>query len=166
MSGSLSLREKFARRVPTRDADRVPSGSPGRYRLSAPAPLTRTIDAAAALARRHLPMIRAKRLVESLMRGGSAVVDLPLVEDPARLEAELALCGIVAERLDVIAEVDVRVIRERLGLTQEAFAKRFGLDLASVRHWEQGRERPEQAARSLLRVIECDPEAVARALAT
>lgn len=61
--------------------------------------------------------------------------------------------------------VDVRAIRAGLGLSQEAFAKRFGFGLAAVRDWEQQRRTPEQAARVLLLVIAHEPAAVDRALA-
>jgi putative transcriptional regulator len=61
--------------------------------------------------------------------------------------------------------VDVRAIRLELGLSQDAFAKRFGLGIAAVRDWEQQRRQPEQAARVLLTVIAHEPTAVDRALA-
>ena len=60
---------------------------------------------------------------------------------------------------------NVALIRDKLGLTQEQFAVRFGLPLGTVRDWEQGAHRPDRAARVLLRVIERDPDAVVRALA-
>lgn len=60
---------------------------------------------------------------------------------------------------------DVRVIRAKAGLTREAFAERYGLKVSAVRDWEQGLRRPDPAARTLLRVIEREPEAVERALA-
>lgn len=60
--------------------------------------------------------------------------------------------------------VDVRAIRKRLGLSQMVFANRFGFSVAAVREWEQGRRRPEQAARTLLLVIERNPQAVMEAL--
>lgn len=59
---------------------------------------------------------------------------------------------------------DVRAIRAKTGLTREAFAARFGLKVAAVRDWEQGLRHPDPAARTLLRVIEKEPEAVERAL--
>ena len=62
-------------------------------------------------------------------------------------------------------DVDVRAIRERLGLTRPAFAQRFGLAVAAVRDWEQGLRRPGPAARVLLMVIARSPEAVAQAVA-
>jgi putative transcriptional regulator len=58
----------------------------------------------------------------------------------------------------------VRAIRKKVGLSRPAFAKRFGFALASVRDWEQGRRRPTRAARTLLRVIEYNPEMVLKAL--
>ncbi len=62
-------------------------------------------------------------------------------------------------------EVDVAAIRKHLGLSQADFAMRFGFKLDAVQNWEQGRRRPEGAARAFLRVIEREPAAVQRALA-
>ena len=62
-------------------------------------------------------------------------------------------------------DLDVRAIRDRLGLTRPAFAQRFGLALAAVRDWEQGLRRPDPAARVLLLVIARSPEMVAEAVA-
>jgi len=62
-------------------------------------------------------------------------------------------------------EVDVAAIRKSLGLSQAEFALRFGFKLDAVQNWEQGRRRPEGAARAFLRVIEREPAAVQRALA-
>jgi putative transcriptional regulator len=61
--------------------------------------------------------------------------------------------------------IDVAAIRKQLGLSQLKFAKRFGLSIAMVRDWEQERRNPDQAARTLLKVIAKEPEAVARAVA-
>jgi putative transcriptional regulator len=58
----------------------------------------------------------------------------------------------------------IRDARERLGLTQEDFAKRFRLDLRALRAWEDGRAVPESMARAYLRVIERNPQAVLDAL--
>ncbi len=60
--------------------------------------------------------------------------------------------------------IDVRKIRRRLGLTQAKFAARFGFSVAAVRDWEQGRRKPEKAARVLLTIIAKEPKAVDRAL--
>jgi putative transcriptional regulator len=67
-------------------------------------------------------------------------------------------------RVFVPSEVDVRKIRRRMKLSQDEFATKFGLPVATVREWEQNRRRPEGAARVLLRVIDREPDAVSRAL--
>src|SRR5438132_3801501 len=58
----------------------------------------------------------------------------------------------------------VRALRQRMNLTQEEFAARFGLPLGTVRDWEQGAHRPDRAAQVLLTVIANNPDAVIRAL--
>jgi putative transcriptional regulator len=71
-----------------------------------------------------------------------------------------------AHTVHIPEAVDVKAIRKRLGLTQAAFAQRYGFELSSVRNWEQGRRQPEGPARLLLVVIDKEPEAVHRALAS
>ncbi|MGH7060681.1 MAG: helix-turn-helix domain-containing protein [Stellaceae bacterium] len=63
------------------------------------------------------------------------------------------------------ASIHVTAIRAQLGLSQREFAARFGFKLDALQNWEQGRRRPDGAARAFLRVIEREPEAVLRALA-
>ena len=61
-------------------------------------------------------------------------------------------------------QVDVLAIRQRLKLSQAEFARRFGFSPRAVQDWEQGRRKPETAARAYLLVIASDPKAVDRAL--
>ena len=58
-----------------------------------------------------------------------------------------------------------RVIRMRLGLTQEEFSARYHIPLGTLRDWEQHRAEPDQATRAYLKVIAREPDLVARALA-
>ena len=60
--------------------------------------------------------------------------------------------------------VDVLAIRQRLKLSQTDFARRFGFSPRAVQDWEQGRRKPETAARAYLLVIAREPKAVDRAL--
>ncbi|HRE61157.1 MAG TPA: helix-turn-helix domain-containing protein [Micropepsaceae bacterium] len=69
-----------------------------------------------------------------------------------------------AARVHAPKKVDVRRIRLSHGLSQEAFAARFGFAASAVRDWEQGRREPGRAARLFLTVIAREPEAVFRAL--
>jgi putative transcriptional regulator len=64
----------------------------------------------------------------------------------------------------VPAAVDVKKIRSRQGMTQQDFSVRYGLSVASVRDWEQGRYSPDPAARAYLTVIDRMPQAVEKAL--
>ena len=62
-------------------------------------------------------------------------------------------------------QLDAKQVRERLGLSQAEFALRFGLELDTVQNWEQGRYRPDPAARLLLGIIDRDPKLVDSVLA-
>jgi putative transcriptional regulator len=61
-------------------------------------------------------------------------------------------------------EVDVKAIRNRLGMTQARFSNTFGFSLDAIKHWEGGRRTPEAPARTLLTVIDKNPAAVLTAL--
>lgn len=58
----------------------------------------------------------------------------------------------------------VRRLRQKLNLSQPAFAERFQIPVASLRDWEHGRRMSDAATRAYLIVIEREPEAVQRAL--
>jgi len=57
-------------------------------------------------------------------------------------------------------QTDVKTIRSKYGLSQDKFAKLLGISAATLRNWEQGRRKPEGAARVLLQVAAKHPEAV------
>lgn len=61
--------------------------------------------------------------------------------------------------------VEVRKIRDELGLSQSEFARKFRISLKTLRNWEQGISKPEGAALAYLLVIKHDPQHVIRALA-
>ena len=61
-------------------------------------------------------------------------------------------------------DVDVKAIRNRLGMTQARFSDTFGFSLDAIKHWEGGRRTPEAPARTLLTVIDKNPTAVLTAL--
>ena len=64
------------------------------------------------------------------------------------------------------SDPDVKLIRKRLGLSQSRFAAIIGVSVRTLQNWEQGRREPEGPAKTLLRVVERDPEAVVHALHT
>ena len=99
-------------------------------------------------------------------------------------EEEAALAGISDAEITVAAESDpdnppltnaeldriaaargIKRLRTRLGLSQAAFAVRYGIPVATLRQWEMARRTPDRATLSYLRVIAALPERVAGALA-
>lgn len=66
--------------------------------------------------------------------------------------------------IHVPAEIDVKAIRIKMSLSQNQFARRFSFTPAQIRDWEQGRLKPDGAARGYLMAIAKEPKAVARAL--
>lgn len=67
-------------------------------------------------------------------------------------------------RRTVLKTVDVKGLRERLGLTQSQFSGMIGVSIKTLQNWEQGRHEPEGPAKALLRVVEKEPQAVMSAL--
>lgn len=67
-------------------------------------------------------------------------------------------------RVHVPSDVDVLKIRARLRMTQAEFGRTFGFPVGTVREWEQGRRKPDTAARAYLIVISRNPDAVREAL--
>jgi putative transcriptional regulator len=59
-----------------------------------------------------------------------------------------------------------QVIRKRLGMTQEEFARALHIPVATLRNWEQGRNAIDPAARSLLTIVARNPRLVLRTLAS
>ena len=61
-------------------------------------------------------------------------------------------------------EINVRRIRKKLELSQNDFARYFGVSVRTIQEWEQGRRMPSGASKNFLYVIDQEPEAVRRAL--
>jgi putative transcriptional regulator len=84
------------------------------------------------------------------------------------LEQALAFANGTAKKgtyvVHIPPEIDVKAIRGRLGLTQRQFAARFGFNITTLRHWEQGRRVPEGPTGAYLMVIDREPKAVEKAL--
>jgi putative transcriptional regulator len=68
-----------------------------------------------------------------------------------------------ANVLDV-RDLDVGKVRGKVGLSQDDFARTFGVSVGTLRNWEQKRVRPDGPARVLLTVIDRDPISVLKAL--
>lgn len=58
-----------------------------------------------------------------------------------------------------------RMLRHKLGMTQEQFSKTYSIPLHSLRQYEMARYMPPPATRAYLKVIETEPEMVKRVVA-
>ncbi len=85
-------------------------------------------------------------LVESIQEGGKYL----------RGAGEAADVGFVSEP-------DPRVIRKRMGLTQEEFAAALSISVKTLRNWEQGRREPTGPAMRLLQIAAKHPEVLIEA---
>ena len=77
--------------------------------------------------------------------------------------------GKIALRTRIIHVSDaqyVRSVRQKSGLSQSEFAARYGFNPRTLQDWEQGRTRPDSAIRAYLTVIDRNPAAVDKALAS
>ena len=84
----------------------------------------------------------------------AALSDLDAQPCPSGTEEDLAKPGFI--RIP-----NVKRLRERLGMTQEAFAAAYRIPVGTLRDWEQGRKRPDAPARAYLKVIARNPKVVA-----
>ncbi len=67
-------------------------------------------------------------------------------------------------RTSMLAEPDVRAIREAAQISQAQFATLIGVNLRTLQNWEQQRTRPTGAARALLKIVASNPRAAIEAL--
>ena len=70
------------------------------------------------------------------------------------------------QRARVTQVNDVMITRQKLGLSQAAFARMLGISPRTIQEWEQGRRNPQGAALSLLRIAQAKPDIVREVLAS
>jgi len=82
------------------------------------------------------------------------------------LQEAIAHAGGASEAVRVCRPqtVDVKALRNRVAMTQEQFATRFGFSVATLRYRERGDRSPQGPALVLLNVIDKNPTAVLGAL--
>ncbi|MSQ72293.1 MAG: helix-turn-helix domain-containing protein [Betaproteobacteria bacterium] len=115
---------------------------------------------------------RVNGLLIGDFHGGRALLCQALVinpfykKEPLRVQTQNLIVGgnrdAVARRQHAELKTDVKKIREKTGLSQEDFSRVFGIPLATLKNWEQGRRKPDSAVCLLLNLISNDPEGVAK----
>ena len=117
------------------------------------------------LVRSGVTVRTSKKTLETLASGRTAYVDAPNVADYEAVKRAIAKQNVAVQRIEERL-VDIESLRGRLEISQEEFAGRYGLDVATVRNWEQGRTKPDRAARTLLQLIDRDPDKIVELLAS
>jgi len=79
-------------------------------------------------------------------------------------EMDAIVKGKKASRSFEFPDPEVKAIRERMGVSQEKFAVVLGVSKRTVENWEQGRRHPTGTARTLLRIVEADPQQALKVL--
>jgi putative transcriptional regulator len=67
---------------------------------------------------------------------------------------------------DILTPVRIKRIRQKVASSTKEFERRFHVPARTMEAYEQGRRRPDAAMATLLRVIDREPDAVRRALAS
>jgi DNA-binding transcriptional regulator YiaG len=168
MSSASSLKELLARREGALEGSPASSASlaekPIKHSFLLKAEkLSRPVEAARALKSHGLSLRKAHDAVNRLADKKIVAVSLE-AQDQDAIVAGLAAVGVAASPI-VSPKVDVKTIRDAFGISQSEFATRFGLELNSLRNWEQQRYQADPAIQLLLKVIERHPEAVEDVLA-
>jgi len=94
----------------------------------------------------------------------AAVDAMTEVDIQTGIDADLDAASITDQDIEsgrVRPIVNVKRLREGLGLTQEEFAERYHIPVGTLRDWEQRRKRPDAPARAYLEVIARDPQGIA-----
>ena len=164
MSRKSSLREELERRVAETAKGPVASDSSAANRvlLLPTDSIDQPVEFVRLLSNHGLSLRKGRETLESLASGQIVVVDL-ITTDLAGALSGLAGFGVVGTEFEV-PNVDVRRVREKQHLSQPDFAKCYGLEVDTVRNWEQGRYGPDGPAKVLLNVIDHEPDAVIRSL--
>ncbi len=63
-----------------------------------------------------------------------------------------------ASRTFEFPDPDVKLIRERCGLSQTKFARLIGVSAKTLQTWEQGQRSPTGPAKVLLKLVQADPD--------
>lgn len=61
-------------------------------------------------------------------------------------------------------QIDVKKLRESMGMSQTKFATSFGISLGTLRHWERGDRYPHGPALVLLNLLSKEPKTVLQIL--
>jgi len=85
------------------------------------------------------------------MQGLTDAVEYQQAKNPAR-KTRLAV-----KPVDTFNNKDIKLIRQRTGLSQVMFAGSLGVSPKTIEAWENGRNKPEGSSRRLLEIVRDAP---------
>jgi DNA-binding transcriptional regulator YiaG len=124
--------------------------------------ISQPVEVARSLIRSGVSLRKAHEILERISAGARVPVELR-GSSPTTIVSELKQLGVSALPIKS-PNVDIKRIRESQNLSQPEFAILYGLELDTLRNWEQGRNIPDRSTMVLLKVIERCPDAVLEAL--
>lgn len=166
MSKNSELKARLARLGPVRDAGPPPSFSGATVTVV----LRRAgvLDAPVTIARRlqeaGLTLRSAHAAINRLADTGLAVCRIAEGADIPALAADLARMNVHTHRRRRLDPGMIAQVRARHGLSQREFAEVIGVDLDTLQNWEQQRNRPDDAALSLVMAFDEAPDVIERAV--
>lgn len=69
-----------------------------------------------------------------------------------------------ASRRSEIAPLDVKAVREQIGLSQSEFARLMRVSIKTLQNWEQHRRNPTSPAAALLKIVLTAPDVALKLL--
>lgn len=69
-----------------------------------------------------------------------------------------------ASRTFEFSDLDVKEVREKIGLSQNEFSILIRVSVKTLQNWEQGRRKPMGPALALLTILKNDPKHAIKAL--
>jgi len=162
MSTNSELRARLARLGPVRDADPPPSfsGEEVALVLRLVGPLDKPISVAKRLRAAGLTLRAAHAIINRLAETRLAVSRIAEGANIPALAADLLAMNVHTYRRRQLDPCLISEVRTRHGMSQREFAEVLGLDVDTLQNWEQGRNRPDPAALSLMMVFDKSPELI------
>ena len=166
MSTNSELRARLARLGPVRDTDPPPSfsGELVTLILRLDGPLDKPISVAKRLYAAGLTLRASHAVINRLAEIRLAVCQIADGADIPVLAVELATMNVHTFRHRSLAPSLIADVRARHGLSQREFADVLGIDIDTLQNWEQGRNRPDQAALSLVLAFDKAPDVIEAAV--
>ena len=108
-----------------------------------------------------------RKTLKQVMAEGGGIFDREKFESftDADIERMIDDDPDLAPRTETLIPVlEARDIRKKLGLTQQKFAKKLGVPLATIKGWERNFTPVDPVLQTLLRILDRIPEPALRAL--